>query len=60
MLRLALWRRVLTMSMFLLWRYLPDRYRLKFIFTKKFQCTKTGFQRCAMQITIAIKVPYRQ
>ncbi|KRZ84915.1 hypothetical protein T08_3471 [Trichinella sp. T8] len=23
----ALWRRVLTMSMFLLWRYLPDRYR---------------------------------
>ncbi|KRZ51990.1 hypothetical protein T02_15289 [Trichinella nativa] len=33
---------------------------LKFIFTKKFQCTKTGFQRCTMQITIAIKVPYRQ
>ncbi|KRX81522.1 hypothetical protein T06_8989 [Trichinella sp. T6] len=33
---------------------------LKFIFTKKSQCTKTGFQRCAMQITIAIKVPYRQ
>ncbi|KRX66806.1 hypothetical protein T09_4208 [Trichinella sp. T9] len=22
---------------------------------KKFQCTKTGFERCAMQITIAIK-----
>ncbi|KRY20661.1 Alpha-N-acetylglucosaminidase [Trichinella patagoniensis] len=28
--------------------------------SKKFQCTKTGFERCAMQITIAIKVPYRQ
>ncbi|KRX61438.1 hypothetical protein T09_10086 [Trichinella sp. T9] len=28
--------------------------RLKFIFTKKFQCTKTGFQRCTMQISIAI------
>ncbi|KRY16510.1 hypothetical protein T12_14644 [Trichinella patagoniensis] len=27
---------------------------------KKFQCTKTGFERCAMQITIAIKVPYHQ
>ncbi|KRX48053.1 hypothetical protein T05_7870 [Trichinella murrelli] len=27
---------------------------------KKFQCAKTGFERCAMQITIAIKVPYRQ
>ncbi|KRX65296.1 hypothetical protein T09_9042 [Trichinella sp. T9] len=26
----------------------------------KFQCAKTGFERCAMQITIAIKVPYRQ
>ncbi|KRX20207.1 hypothetical protein T07_14087, partial [Trichinella nelsoni] len=35
------------------------RHRLEFIFSKKFQCTKTGFQRCAMQITIAIKVPYR-
>ncbi|KRX61391.1 hypothetical protein T09_1109 [Trichinella sp. T9] len=32
----------------------------KFILSKKFQCTKTGFERCAMQITIAIKVPYRQ
>ncbi|KRY29099.1 hypothetical protein T01_867 [Trichinella spiralis] len=28
--------------------------------TKKFQCTKTGFQRCAMQITITIKVLYHQ
>ncbi|KRZ48572.1 hypothetical protein T02_6475 [Trichinella nativa] len=28
--------------------------------SKKFQCTKTGFERCVMQITIAIKVPYRQ
>ncbi|KRZ82690.1 hypothetical protein T08_7176 [Trichinella sp. T8] len=27
---------------------------------KKFQCAKTGFERCAMQITIAIKVPYRR
>ncbi|KRY41206.1 hypothetical protein T01_10377 [Trichinella spiralis] len=36
------------------------RHRLEFIFSKKLQCTKTGFQRCAMQITIAIKVPYRQ
>ncbi|KRX48037.1 hypothetical protein T05_1988 [Trichinella murrelli] len=26
----------------------------------KFQRTKTGFERCVMQITIAIKVPYRQ
>ncbi|KRY37324.1 hypothetical protein T01_5760, partial [Trichinella spiralis] len=26
------------------------------IFTKKFQCTKTGFERCAMQITITIKI----
>ncbi|KRY16508.1 hypothetical protein T12_13633 [Trichinella patagoniensis] len=33
---------------------------LEFILRKKFQCTKTGFERCAMQITIAIKVPYRQ
>ncbi|KRZ48575.1 hypothetical protein T02_13398 [Trichinella nativa] len=24
----------------------------------KYQCAKTGFERCAMQITIAIKVPY--
>ncbi|KRZ60702.1 hypothetical protein T02_14407 [Trichinella nativa] len=29
--------------------------KLEFILTKKFQCTKTGFQRCVMQITIAIK-----
>ncbi|KRX79775.1 hypothetical protein T06_12637 [Trichinella sp. T6] len=29
--------------------------RLEFILSKRFQCTKTGFQRCAMQITIAIK-----
>ncbi|KRX80477.1 hypothetical protein T06_6466 [Trichinella sp. T6] len=34
--------------------------KLEFIFRKKFQCAKTGFERCAMQITIAIKVPYRQ
>ncbi|KRY36877.1 hypothetical protein T01_11977 [Trichinella spiralis] len=27
---------------------------------KKFQYAKTGFQRCAMQMTITIKVPYRQ
>ncbi|KRY05679.1 hypothetical protein T01_559 [Trichinella spiralis] len=33
---------------------------VEFFLSKKFQCTKTGFQRCAMQITIAIKVPYRQ
>ncbi|KRX33133.1 hypothetical protein T06_16573 [Trichinella sp. T6] len=33
---------------------------LEFILSKKFQCTKTGFERCAMQITIAIKVPYHQ
>ncbi|KRX48070.1 hypothetical protein T05_2314 [Trichinella murrelli] len=33
---------------------------LEFILSKKFQCTKTGFERCVMQITIAIKVPYRQ
>ncbi|KRY36793.1 hypothetical protein T01_13874 [Trichinella spiralis] len=32
----------------------------KFFLSKKFQCTKTGFERCTMQITIAIKVPYRQ
>ncbi|KRZ51991.1 hypothetical protein T02_15289 [Trichinella nativa] len=25
------------------------------ILSEKFHCTKTGFQRCAMQITIAIK-----
>ncbi|KRZ92376.1 hypothetical protein T08_6510 [Trichinella sp. T8] len=31
------------------------RHKLQFILSKKFQCTKTGFQRCAMQITIAIK-----
>ncbi|XP_003381326.1 phosphatidylinositol 4,5-biphosphate-dependent ARF1 GTPase-activating protein [Trichinella spiralis] len=30
-------------------------HRLEFIVSKKFQCTKTGFQRCSMQITIAIK-----
>ncbi|XP_003381028.1 hypothetical protein Tsp_11005 [Trichinella spiralis] len=66
-------RRVLTKSMFLLWCFLPDklhsaispvhiilRHRLEFVLSKKFQCTKTGFERCAMQITIAIKVPYRQ
>ncbi|KRY15480.1 hypothetical protein T01_13097 [Trichinella spiralis] len=35
-------------------------YILELIFTKKFQCTKTSFQHCAMQITITIKVPYRQ
>ncbi|KRY29091.1 hypothetical protein T01_1929 [Trichinella spiralis] len=37
-----------------------SRHRLEFIVSKKFQCTKTGFQRCSMQITIAIKVPYRR
>ncbi|KRY17516.1 hypothetical protein T12_13675, partial [Trichinella patagoniensis] len=31
------------------------RHRLEFILKEKFQCTKTGFQRCAMQISIAIK-----
>ncbi|XP_003380159.1 conserved hypothetical protein, partial [Trichinella spiralis] len=31
------------------------RRRLEFNFSKKIQCTKTGFQRCAMQIAIAIK-----
>ncbi|KRX44182.1 hypothetical protein T05_29 [Trichinella murrelli] len=31
------------------------RQRLEFILKEKFQCTKTGFQRCAMQISIAIK-----
>ncbi|KRY43354.1 hypothetical protein T01_4458, partial [Trichinella spiralis] len=36
------------------------RHRLEFTINKKFHCTKTGFQRCAMQITIAIKVSYRQ
>ncbi|KRX19482.1 hypothetical protein T07_12919 [Trichinella nelsoni] len=30
------------------------------ILTKKFQCTKTGFQRCSMQITFAIEVSYHQ
>ncbi|KRX26858.1 hypothetical protein T07_10461 [Trichinella nelsoni] len=28
---------------------------LEFVFSKKFQCTKTGFYRCSMQIMIAIK-----
>ncbi|KRZ84824.1 hypothetical protein T08_2557 [Trichinella sp. T8] len=38
-----------------------EKTRYEFIFrNKKFQCTKTGFERCAMQITIAIKVPYHQ
>ncbi|KRZ90374.1 hypothetical protein T08_6524 [Trichinella sp. T8] len=32
------------------------RHKLQFILSKKFQCAKTGFERCAMQITIAIKV----
>ncbi|KRY26055.1 hypothetical protein T03_10886 [Trichinella britovi] len=36
------------------------RHKLQFILSKKFQCAKTGFERCAMQITIAIKVSYRQ
>ncbi|KRZ58779.1 hypothetical protein T02_12540, partial [Trichinella nativa] len=40
-------RRVLT-NAFLL-------FILELIVSKKFHCTKTGFQRCAMQITIAIK-----
>ncbi|XP_003375069.1 conserved hypothetical protein [Trichinella spiralis] len=31
------------------------RHRLEFILKEKFQCTKTGSQRCAMQISIAIK-----
>ncbi|KRY26011.1 hypothetical protein T01_14847, partial [Trichinella spiralis] len=31
------------------------RHKLQFILSKEFQCTKTGFERCAMQITIAIK-----
>ncbi|KRY24362.1 hypothetical protein T03_18081, partial [Trichinella britovi] len=35
--------------------YTVLRHKLQFILSKKFQCTKTGFQRCAMQITIAIK-----
>ncbi|KRZ47700.1 hypothetical protein T02_12407 [Trichinella nativa] len=65
-------RVVLTMSMFLLWRFLPDirssnaqnrfpalRYanndRHKRCLIVKVPMHKTGFQRCAMQITIAIK-----
>ncbi|XP_003380594.1 hypothetical protein Tsp_06752, partial [Trichinella spiralis] len=36
------------------------RHRLDIIFSKKFQYAKTGFQRCAMQMTITTKVPYRQ
>ncbi|KRX55365.1 hypothetical protein T09_11511, partial [Trichinella sp. T9] len=40
-------RVVLTMSMFLLWRFLPD--------IRSSNALKTSFQRCAMQITIAIK-----
>ncbi|KRY26218.1 hypothetical protein T03_11235 [Trichinella britovi] len=34
--------------------------RRRVLTNKKFQCAKTGFERCAMQITIAIKVSYRQ
>ncbi|KRX30590.1 hypothetical protein T05_8807 [Trichinella murrelli] len=29
--------------------------RRRVLTNKKFQCAKTGFERCAMQITIAIK-----
>ncbi|KRY06700.1 hypothetical protein T12_9359 [Trichinella patagoniensis] len=35
--------------------HIVSRHRLEFILSKRFQCTKTGFQRCAMQITITIK-----
>ncbi|KRY39292.1 hypothetical protein T03_6785, partial [Trichinella britovi] len=35
--------------------HIVSRHRLEFILSKKFHCTKTGFQRCVMQITIAIK-----
>ncbi|KRX39947.1 hypothetical protein T05_12881 [Trichinella murrelli] len=35
--------------------HIVSLHRLEFILSKRFQCTKTGFQRCAMQITIAIK-----
>ncbi|KRX24924.1 hypothetical protein T07_10488 [Trichinella nelsoni] len=37
-----------------------DQHRTIYPQCKMFQCTKTGFQRCTMQIKIAIKVPYRQ
>ncbi|KRX27006.1 hypothetical protein T07_1501 [Trichinella nelsoni] len=39
-------------------RFLPvslNCNREEFILSEKFQCTKTGFQRSVMQITIAIK-----
>ncbi|KRY05781.1 hypothetical protein T12_8680, partial [Trichinella patagoniensis] len=35
--------------------HIVSLHRLEFILSKRFQCTKTGFQRCAMQMTIAIK-----
>ncbi|KRX55274.1 hypothetical protein T09_11472, partial [Trichinella sp. T9] len=35
--------------------HIVSRHRLDFIFSEKFQWTQTGFQRSAMQITIAIK-----
>ncbi|KRY06931.1 hypothetical protein T12_15685 [Trichinella patagoniensis] len=35
--------------------HIVSRHRLEFVFSKMFHCTKTGFQRCAMQITITIK-----
>ncbi|KRY87339.1 hypothetical protein T4D_843 [Trichinella pseudospiralis] len=46
-------RSVLTKSIFCYGVFCPIRQEL--IFSKKFKRTKTGFERCIMQITIAIK-----